>query len=145
MPDAPVPTPAKNSEPAKGRNKAEPSESDASDTAAPAPVPANKPVLTIALGAFSAALLIIALVLWGEVSARDATIVQNKNRSDQVQADAVLLLAQVNADKTATALLQKKFDDTKAESNQHKADLDKAIASAADLQSRLDKATAVST
>ncbi len=105
-------------------------------------IPPNPPrsmALPIALGALAAVLLITTFIFWSKVGARDETIAQNKNRSDQVQADAVLLRAQLDQDKVSTAMLQKQMDEAKAASVLDKADLDRAVADNADLQKTLDK------
>lgn len=128
--------------PAASRPRAEVRERE---TAAVPPNPPRSPALAIALGVLSAVLLVTSFILWSRVGARDDTIVQNKNRSDQVQADAVLLRAQVDQDKVATATLQKQMDEAKAASVQDKADLDNAVASAAEVQKTLDKTRILAT
>jgi len=57
--------------------------------------------LTIVLGALVAVLLVIVLVFWGKVSARDTTIVEIQNRSGQLQTGASLLQAQTDEAKAS--------------------------------------------
>src|ERR1700678_4199334 len=112
---------------------AKPAKAAARDTspAAPAPAPARNPFVSIALGVLSVILLIVAVALWMKLGVRDEAITQNKNRSDQVQADTDVLRAQLDESKAATAALQKKMDETKAAADQSKAELDKVVASSA--------------
>ena len=113
--------------------------------AAPAPNPPRSAALPIALGALSAILFISTFVYWSRVGSRDETIAQITNHSDQVQASAVLLLAQVDHDKVTMATLQGQTDEAKAASVLDKDALDKSDAIAADTQKNLDKTRIIST
>jgi hypothetical protein len=64
----------------------------------PVPAPAKTPkAALIALSGVIAVLTVALVVVAAKVSARDTTIIQNKNHSDQVQAGAVELQAQIDA------------------------------------------------
>ena len=79
----------------------------------------------IALGALAAILVVVVLVMWSMVGAREATIEENKNRSDQVQVAATQLQTQLDDAKTEATRLTKQLAEAEAVSAQAKADLDR--------------------
>jgi hypothetical protein len=109
------------------------------------PSPPRSVALPVSLGVLSAVLLVSTFVMWSRVGSRDETIVQNRNRTDQLQSDAVALKAQVDEDKVAANVLQQHSDDAQAQSARDKAAFDKANAGALELQRTLDKTRIIST
>ena len=120
-------------------------ESRDSGESVPPPNPPKSAALPIALGVLSVILFITTFVFWSRAAARDDTIAQMKNRSDQVQAANTALLAQVDHDKVTMATLQSQADDAKAASAADKDALDKSQAIAADTQKTLDKTRIIAT
>jgi septal ring factor EnvC (AmiA/AmiB activator) len=96
----------------------------------------------IVLGVLAAILAIGVFLLSAKVSARDRTILENKNRSEQLQSASTQLQSQVDDAKADAATLQKKLDSAEADSAQLKSDLEKSKASIVEIQTRLDKARA---
>ena len=106
------------------------------------PAPAKSSPWVAVLGVLCAILLITVVVFSSKVSARDKTIVENKNRNDQVQAASTKLQSDVDDAKADSARLQKQLNEATAASDLLKADAEKTKATSADLQGRLDKARA---
>lgn len=146
MPDAPAPDP-QNTTPFKpGAVKATPAaENEAGDTAVPFPVTAKRPVLAIVLGGVSCILLIFVFVLRVQLTDRNETIVQIKNRSDQLQDGTGKIQAQADEAKAGSSALQKQLTETKTELAQSKTELNIIKAASGEIQSQLDKARATST
>jgi septal ring factor EnvC (AmiA/AmiB activator) len=147
--DASTAGPAQSSVPAKAAvpvsNNARPGVAPAEETEDSAPLPAKSSPAIIILGALSAILLIVALLFGAKISARDRTIQEMKNRSDQVQTASTQLQTQVDDAKVDAAALQKKLDAAEADSAQLKDELEKAKAGVVEVQGRLDKARAAAT
>lgn len=120
-------------------------ESRDSGDSAPPPNPPKSPALTILLGVLAVIFFISTFLFWTRAGARDDTIAQLKNRTDQVQSANTALLAQIDHDKITMATLQGKTDDAIAASVADKDALDKSQAIAAETQRTLDKTRIIAT
>ena len=126
--------PAPAARPALAADRSPPDTFDA----APAQ-PAPRSILAYVFGAVSVALLITVIVLWSQVRSRNTSLVQNQNHSDQVQAGATVLQAQLDKTTDELARVQKQKNEADAESAQNKSDLAKSKAGTLEIQGRIDQ------
>jgi chromosome segregation ATPase len=143
MPDTtPVPAPAPTPPPTASQKE---HKTVQSDNALPVVVSPKRSLLPIVLGVLCSVLLVTCVVMWRNTGARDKTIVQIQNRSDQLQAGAIVFQGRLNDADEARAVLQRQIDTSAATAIQTTADAAKAKAATDDLQIQLDKARLIST
>jgi len=107
--------------------------------------PPKTMALTIGLGVLSVVLLLLFVGSRFQLSARDTTIVQSKNHSDQVEDGMGALQTQLTAAQVESLRLQKLMEEAKSESALDKTAFDKARIETTEMQSQLDKARVAST
>ncbi len=97
---------------------------------------------TIGLGIVAVVLLGFSVVLWTKLSARDTSLGQAKNRTDQMAAGVVVLQASLTEAKNETSRILKQKIEADTETAQAKTDLATAKAGAIELQEQLETSRA---
>lgn len=100
--------------------------------------------LVIALGATSAIMLIVAIVLGNRLHTLNIATVERQNHASQQEAATTLMLAQLTDAKTGAIKLQQQVDEANTGFIQLKSQVDEAKARDLESQSQLDKARAAS-
>ena len=131
--------------PVKPRIKTEGSDDNSPDSVGADPSQIKTPPLTIALGVAAAVLFIVVIVFWFKVNSRNETILQSKNRSDQMVEQIGQLQTQIEGIKADSARAKTQREEAKALSVQDKADAVLAKTETAEVQSQLEKARVIST
>lgn len=98
--------------------------------------------VAIGLGILATVLLILSVVLWSKLSARDTSLVQAKNRSDQTAAGVVVLQASLSEAKNETVRVLKQKVEAETETTRAKAELANAKAGASEVQEQLQSSRA---
>ena len=139
MPENPVPPASKPVPPIPNAPITKDTDASPAETDEPVQAPAKPSWLIIALGACSAVLLIVVLVFWGKVSARDRALVESENRLVQIQSGGALLQVQADEARTESARLQNLVNESNAAATQLKDELAKAKTAAAKIQAQLEE------
>lgn len=126
MSDAPLPDSAKTIPPTNSPAKTEARPAVPTDTDVSVPLPGKISAPTIGLGVLSAVLLLLVIVCWTEVGARDQTILEGQNRLEQV--------------KVSASQIQTKVDEAKVASLKRQGEVETAHAQTAVLQTQYSKA-----
>jgi hypothetical protein len=139
----PVSTPAKRDAPTSP-SKADTGDAVVGSAAVPVAVRPKVSPLVIALGATSAILLIVAVILGNKISALNTAAIQSQNHASQQEGETSLMVTQLADAKAGAIKLQQQVDDANAGAAQLKSQVDDAKLRSTEIEAQLEKTRAAS-